>query len=232
MTSPRDEKRSGSNVNPTAAGKAQRRQVPVHRLRNANGVLGWTENGQEYNCRMTVVEISAQAAAVFSESAPPAGGPAWIFLPSGLAGAERLEARVVSTAADVSGKSVVLLELTAPIALESVLDEYEEHRFWQRFPARETRAILTWLDQDVGHTAPGELLNISGGGAAVATQALLPEQGSVWLTLDAEPSPVTPVRCRVVAIAVAASGIRIARLRFDESCPVDLFELAVHGAPA
>ncbi len=75
MTSPRDEKRSKSKVNPMAAGTSQSRQIPLHRLRDANGVPGWGENFQEYNCGMTLVEISAQVAVVFAESCA-AGGAA------------------------------------------------------------------------------------------------------------------------------------------------------------
>jgi hypothetical protein len=124
---------------------------------------------------------------------------------------------------------MVRMRFTSWMPLESVLDQHEEHRFWQRYPARETRARLVWLDGDVENAFPGELLNISGGGAAVITDAMVPAGQPVWLTLEAGPAALTPVEARLVAVSIDASGLRIARLRFVEPCPMHLFELAVHG---
>jgi hypothetical protein len=58
---------------------------------------------------------------------------------------------------------------------------------------------------------------------------MVPAGQSVWLTLAAESALITPVESRLVAISDDASGLRIARLRFVEPCPMHLFELAVHG---
>jgi hypothetical protein len=231
MKSPRDDAASQCQAGPSTTGDCERDEQPRHRLRDAIGTLGWWENGQEFSCAMTIAQISAQSATVLAGCAPPPGKSASILLQSGAAGTEPLQARVASASVDVFGKLVVRLHFTRPIALEPVLAKHEERRSCQRCPARETRASLIWLDPDVGRLAPGKLINISGGGAAVATHAALPEQRSVWLTLNVETGSVTPVRCRLVSIAIDASGSRIARLKFVEPCPIDLFELAVHGAP-
>lgn len=64
------------------------------------------------------------------------------------------------------------------------------------------------------------------------TDAPLPEQEPIGLTLAAGAEPTTPAECRLVAVSIDASGSRIARLRFVGACPMDLFELALRGAPS
>jgi PilZ domain len=218
-----------SEINQRPGGLPERRERPRHRLWDAPGTLGWSEEDERITRGMTVVDISALGAAVLADIGPPADQPVWIRLESGAAGTARVEARVVSTSAEAGGMYIVRMRFTSWMPLESILDQHEEHRLWQRYPARETRARLVWLDGDLETTFPGELLNISGGGAAVITDAMVPAGQSVWLTLAAESAEITPVESRLVAISDDASGLRIARLRFVEPCPMHLFELAVHG---
>ncbi len=123
------------------------------------------------------------------------------------------------------------MRFTSGVPLANILESLAERRLWERYPARETRASLSWLGQGGEQTVPGQLLNISGGGAAVITAAVLPDEQPIWLTLNAESGAITPVECRLVTISIDESGERIARLRFVEACPMDLYELAVHGAP-
>ncbi len=180
---------------------------------------------------MTMIDISGVGAAVFACPRTEVGQSVWIRLESSAAGRERLEARVVATSAESSGKHIVRLQFMSWLPICEVLERHEEHRLWQRYPPRETRATLHWIDRTVEQAAPGKLINISGGGAAVMTDAPLPEQEPIWLTLAAGSDPTTPAECRLVAISIDASGSRIARLRFVGACPMDLFELALHGAP-
>ena len=180
---------------------------------------------------MTVVDISGGGAAVLAERCPSVDQPVWIRLESGAAGVERVEARVVSTSAHASGKCMVRMQFRSWIPLGHILEQHEEHRVWERYPARETCAKLIWRDAENEQISPGELTNISGGGAAVMTDAKLPTESPIWLTLAAEANAeVAPVECRLVAISIDASGLRMARLRFVEPCPMELFELVVHGA--
>jgi hypothetical protein len=181
---------------------------------------------------MTVIDISGAGAAVLAGRAPLGDQPAWIRLESGATGAERIEARVVSISAAASGMYIVRMQFKSWVPLGIVLEQHEEHRLWQRYPARETRARLLWLDQQGEQAYPGRLLNISGGGAAVITEAAFPAEGAVWLMLATESAQTTPVEARLVAVSIDPSGVRVARLRFVESCPMDLFELAVHGTVA
>jgi hypothetical protein len=220
-----------SDVTSRAATTPERRQTPRHRLRDAPGTLDWCEGSDQISCKITVVDISGAGAAVLADRAPAVDQTAWIKLDSGAAGRDRLEARVVATSAEPSGKHIVRLHFTTWLPLGEVLERHEEHRLWTRYPARETRANVLWLDRNIEQSLPGRLVNISCGGAAVITDAPLPAQEPIWLTLSPGSLATTPVECRLVAVSIDASGSRLARLRFVEACPMDLFELAVQGAP-
>jgi hypothetical protein len=228
-TARRDVKTSSPDVKERSSATRERRQSLRHRLRDAPGLLEWCVGNEQITCGMKMIDISAGGAAVLADRVPPLDQPVWIRLASGALGSEPLEARVVSTAVDPSGIPVVRMQFTSWISLGSVLEEHAEHRLWQRYPARETRASLIWLDEDGEHTVACVLLNISGGGAAVFTNAILPQEHPLWLTLQGESGAATPVESRLVASSIDVSGLTIARFRFVEACPMDLFELAVHG---
>jgi hypothetical protein len=228
-TAPRDEKTSNPDVKERSGAKPERRQSLRHRLRDAPGLLEWCEGNEQITCGMKMIDISAGGAAVLADRGPPLDQPVWIRLASGALGSEPLQARVVSTSADPTGKQLVRMQFTSWISIGSVLEEHAEHRLWQRYPARATRASLIWLDDDGEYTVACVLLNISGGGAAVFTDAVLPQEHPLWLTLQGESGATTPVESRLVAISIDVSGLKIARFRFVEACPMDLFELAVHG---
>ncbi len=218
-----------SQADQEAVARPERRQQPRHRLRDASGTLGWGDKDDPITSRMTVIDLSGAGAAVLAESTPTVDHPVWIRLDSGALGSERLEARVVSTTA-TSGMHTVRLQFISWLPVLNVLEQHEEHRLWQRYPAREKHASLIWLERGVELTFPGELMNISGGGAAVVSDAPVPALEPVWLTLSEGSTPITPVESRLVASSIDPSGLRVARLRFVEACPMALFERAVHGA--
>jgi PilZ domain len=207
-----------------------RRRWPRHRLRDAAGTLAWYHGYEQVICGMSMVDISNGGAAVLTDRGTLVKQPVWIGLDSGAAGPDRLRARVVATASDLSGRYIVRAQFTSSVPLASVLERHEIHQLWERYLARETRAWLAWIDHGIEFTATGHLMNISGGGAAVITDAMLPEKQPIRLTLAAETVALTPVESRLVAISTDASGLRVARLEFVTPCPMDLFELAVHGA--
>ena len=226
---PRDDKTSRYDVNQTPQAAPERRQSLRHRLRDAPGLLEWCEGNEQITCAIKMIDISGGGAAVLADRGPPLDQPVRIRLSSGALGSEPVEARVVSIATDPSGIPVVRMQFASWISLGSVLEEHAEHRLWQRYPARETRASLIWCDEDGDHTVACALINISGGGAAVFTDAMLPDDHSLWLSLQGESAATTPVESRLVGMSVDASGLKIARFRFVDACPMDLFELAVHG---
>jgi hypothetical protein len=87
---------------------------------------------------------------------------------------------------------------------------------------------LSWIEEARERTVPGELLNISGGGVAVASDVEPPAESPIWFGLEVQTPKI--VESRLVVISLDASGAKIIRLRFVEPCPMALFELAVQGA--
>ena len=143
---------------------------------------------------------------------------------------ESLEAHVVATSADPSGKHLVRVRFTSWVALDAILEKHQERRAWQRYPARETLTTLCFYDQDVKRTIRGELLNISGGGAAVITVVAPPADTPLWFGLVNEALPTIPIECKLVVVSCDASGSKVVRISFVDSCPMEIFELAVRAS--
>ena len=89
---------------------------------------------------------------------------------------------------------------------------------------------MSWIENDGERNVRCELLNISGGGAAVITDIEPPADKPIWFGLESATLTIDPVESRLVVISDDTSGVRIARLMFVDLCPMALFELAVHGS--
>ncbi len=208
----------------------ERRHSLRYRLRDASGSMYWSLADEPISCKISIIDLSGAGAAVLADRGPPAGQPVSIRLDSGALGPQPLPAKVISTSVDSCGKLVVRMQFTTWASVGSVLEQHEEHRLWRRFPVRDKSAALAWSDQDGEHAVPCELLNISGGGAAVFAETELPDGHRLRLTLKAGSTALTPVESVLVATSIDVSGLRIARLRFIEPCPIEVFELAVNGS--
>jgi hypothetical protein len=177
-----------------------------------------------------VTNISGGGAAILAERVPAPGWEVWLRLESTIGAGEPFPARAIATSTDPSGKQLIRVRFRSWIPLDGLLEQSEERRFWQRYPARESRALLSWIEEARERTVPGDLLNISGGGAAVASDVEPPAESPIWFGLEAQTPAIDPVESRLVVISLDASGAKIIRLRFVEPCPMALFELAVQGA--
>jgi hypothetical protein len=206
----------------------ERRKSPRHVLRDARGTLSWDEQAQRITCEIDVVDMSGSGVAALAHQVPPADLPVWISLESSVISGP-LEGRLVIASADPSGKHLVRMRFTSWLSIGEILEPFEEHRQWKRYPAREKSATLNWLDTDQEIVVPVELQNISGGGAAVVTDATLPGDQSIRLIVEVGKESTTPVESRLVGSYLDASGLNIARLKFVEDCPLDLFESVVNG---
>jgi len=178
---------------------------------------------------VTVINISGGGAAVLADRSPTAEHNVWLRLESTSAETEPWEARVVATSVDSSGKHLVRLQFRSWVVLDAILERHQERRLWQRYPVRETRATLRWDDHGVPGMVRGELLNISGGGAAVIVDTEPPGNLPLWFELESAAISIVPIESMLVVISLDPSGTKVARLRFLDSCPMELFELAVHG---
>ena len=212
---------------------AERRQSPRFPLRNARGNISWPGEAGDVACDVSVLNISGGGAAVLAERAPQAGQALRLLMHSESAMVEPIEAVVVGTSVNSSGKQVVRLRFAHWIPLDAILEKHRERRLWERYPARESRATVTWLDGPGETTIHGDLLNISGGGVAFVADVLPPLGVPIWLQLDARARQVdlpTPVESRLVTTSNDPSGMKIAHIQFIDPCPMDLFEMAVNGA--
>jgi c-di-GMP-binding flagellar brake protein YcgR len=208
----------------------ERRQWTRYALRDARGRLIWGEGEEHSTCEMTVVNISGGGAAVLADLAPPADHTVWLRLESDFAETKPWEVRLVASSVDTSGKLFLRFRFVSWVPLDAVLKRHQERRLWQRYPARETRATLAWYEQDIERTIPAELLNISGGGAAIITEVEPPADQPLWLGLESKDVAIVPTEARLVVISADPSGLKVVRLRFVDSCPMEMFELAMQGS--
>ena len=222
-------KSAGFSTDQHDIGCSERRQAVRYPLRDAHGKLSWSEGSERVTCEMTVVNISGGGAAVLADSAPPANQTVWFYLQNRIVWMESVESQLVATSTDPSGKHLVRVRFKSWISLDGILEKLEERRSWQRYPAQETRATLFWYDQDVQRMIRGQLLNISGGGAAIITDINPPADQSLWFGLESDALPIVPVEARRAGILLDTSGSQVVRLCFVNSCPMEVFELAVNG---
>ncbi len=210
----------------------ERRQSPRYLLHGMRGRMTWQGEGGEVTCEVSVLNISGGGAAVLAETAPDKGQTLRLRLHGESTVMEPVQAQALATSLDASGQTFIRLRFTQWVVLDPILEKYRERRFWQRYPARESRATVTWLDGSIERTVRGELLNISGGGAAFGSEDQLPADVPIWLQLEAKVRQVyrvSPVESNLVATSVDPSGRKIAHLQFVEACPMELFNLAVNG---
>jgi hypothetical protein len=212
--------------------QAERRKSQRFLLREIRGTLGWHGDDGEHSCEVAVLNISGGGAAVMGTSGPTVGQAVRLQLPDRSATADPVEATVVATST-ASGGSVLHLRFARWMPLDWLMDRSRERRLWERYPAVESRGTLTWFEESKERVEHGELLNISGGGAAFASEHFPPPHVPIWLRLDASDrlsERIEPVESRLVGTSLDPSGLRIAHLQFVEPCPMALFDLAVNGA--
>lgn len=91
---------------------------------------------------------------------------------------------------------------------------------------------MTWVAGEIEGRAQGELLNLSGGGAAFVSHVMPPAHVAVWLRLAVgvpRADRIEPAESRLVRTSDDPSGAKIAHLEFVGTCPIVFFELVVDG---
>jgi PilZ domain len=207
-----------------------RRRSTRFKLRDARVMMSWNESSEDIACAGDVLNISGGGAAVLAERAPPVGQSVRLELEHRLTAFDPLEARSLEVSENPSGKLLVRLQFTHWVSLEAILEHHHDRRIWQRFPVRESRAKLTWLEDGLAKTALATLLNISGGGAAIIVDAIAPADTPIWFDLESDGRAPEPVESRLVVRSLDPSGVTITRIKFIDVCPILLFELAIHGS--
>ena len=225
---------SGATINRVAAhanGRPdERRQSTRYRLRDAKGTMTWDEGPDRVACEVEVLNISGGGAALLAQRVPAEGTSLRLQLGCGHTMMEPVEARALAVSDDPSGRRLVRVQFAHWVSLDAILEHHHERRLWQRFPVRESHARLTWVENGSEKTALGELLNISGGGAAVIIDVSPRPDDPIWFELVTDGKALDPVESRLVVSSLDPSGSRIARIKFIDPCPMMLFESAVHGS--
>ena len=210
----------------------ERRKSARFLLRDVRGNLSWKGEAGDVACEVNVMNISGGGAAVLADAELQPGQVLILRLSGDSAKMEPVEAVAQSSSLDESGRYVVRLRFTQWVSLDAILERARERRLWERYPARESRATLSWLEGTTEKTIHGDLLNISGGGAAFVTEILPPPGTPIWLQLDAsvrQVDRIDPVESQLVTTSVDPSGMKVAHIQFVNPCPMALFELAVNG---
>jgi hypothetical protein len=232
MMSPSDPKLGGMLAPRSDAEFHERRKTARFLLRGLRGTMSWRDEAGEFTCEVNVLNISGGGVAVLSERAPQVGQSLRLGLHGASARMEPVEAQLMDTSLDSSGQQVLHMRFARWVPLDSLLEKHRERRLWERYPARESRATLTWSDETGERTIHGDLLNISGGGAAFVSELQPPSGVLIRLQLEANVrrfDRIDPVESRLVTTSDDPSGMKIAHLQFVGPCPMDLFEMAVNG---
>jgi len=208
----------------------EQRQSPRFRLRDAHAILSWDEGSERVDCNGEILNISGGGAAVLAQRAPPTGLAVRLQFARKTAAMEPLEARSLASSVDPSGRHLVRIQFTHWVSLDAILEHHLERRLWQRFPVRETRVTLTWFEDGSEKTGRGELLNIGGGGAAIIVDVICPAGETIWFALEIDGKALDPVESRLVVTSLDPSGLKVARIEFLGTCPIFVFELALHGS--
>jgi hypothetical protein len=210
----------------------ERRKEPRIRLRDVRGNMDWRGEAGDVACEVSVLNISGGGAAVLAENPPTAGQMLRLSLRCESDRLEPVDAQALEVWPHPSGKRLIRLRFARWMSLDPILEKHRERRLWGRFPVRESRASLTWLKGSSENTTHGDMLNISGGGAAFVTDTPLPTDVPFWIRLEAcvrQVDPIGPIESRLVGTSEDPSGLTVAHIQFVTPCPMDFFELAVHG---
>ena len=210
----------------------ERRKAVRTLLHDVGGSMTWRGDTGEIARDVVVLNISGGGAALLADEAPPVGQSLRLSLHGDSPRMEPVEGQVMEMRLDSSGKRMVHVRFVRWVPLDRLLERHRERRLWERYPARESRGSLSWLEGTTEKTIQGDLLNISGGGAAFVSDLLPPPGVALFFRLEGDAQEgirIHAVESRLVATSVDPSGMRIAHLRFVDPCPMDLFELAVDG---
>ena len=104
-------------------------------------------------------------------------------------------------------------------------------RLAHRYEPIQRDARLAWWDSSVegeAHHHFALLLDISHGGASLATDRVPDAEASVWLRLDGDPS-TSWTEARVVQVTTTALGPHLVRLAFRGPFPYESLRIAVCG---
>jgi hypothetical protein len=97
----------------------------------------------------------------------------------------------------------------------------DERRRSTRFKLRDARVTMSWTEASEACACAGEVINISGGGAAVLAERTPPVGLPVRLELEHRLSSFEPLEARSLEVSESPSGKQLVRLQFTHWVSLD-----------
>ncbi len=192
--------------------------------------LSWANGSETVTHLVSLVNVSANGAAVIMDVKPVTDQPCMIHFDNGCVPTRSLPAYLVAMETTHSGRILAKFAFGSVLANRDIIPHQRERRAWQRVVPHEKRARLSWQVGDDTISVPGEVQNISGGGIAVQTDVAPPWNQTIWLSLGPVGEEAGPAECRLVGFRNDQPGKLIARFSFVDLCPLELYQAAI-GIP-
>ncbi len=205
----------------------ERRQWVRFILPNMLTRLSWANGTETVTHLVSLVDVSANGAAVIMDVKPVTDRPCMIHFENGGVATQPIPANLVAMETTDSGRILAKFAFDAVLANRDLIPHQIERRAWQRVVPRERRACLSWRVGDDTISVPGEVQNISGGGVAVQTDVAPPWNQTIWLSLGPVGEKAGPAECRLVGFRDDQPGKLIARFAFVDLCPLQLYQAAI-----
>ena len=205
----------------------ERRQWVRFILPNMVTRLSWANGTETVTHLVSLVNVSANGAAVNMDVKPVTDRPCMIHFENGDVSTGPIPANLVAMETMDSGRTLAQFAFDSVLANRDLIPHQRERRAWRRVVPRERRACLSWRVGDDTISVPGEVQNISGGGVAVQTDVAPPWNQTIWLSLGPVGEEAGPAECRLVGFRNDQPGKLIARFAFVDLCPLQLYQAAV-----
>jgi len=205
----------------------ERRQWVRFILPNMATRLSWAKGTETVTHLVTLVNVSANGAAVIMDAKPVTDRPCMIHFDNGDVSTRPIPAKLVAMETMDSGRILAKFAFDSVLADRDLIPHQRERRDWQRVVPRERRACLSWRVGDDTISVPGEVQNISGGGVAVQTDVAPPWNQTIWLSLGPVGEEAGPAECKLVGFRHDQAGKLIARFSFVDLCPLHFYQAAI-----
>ncbi len=189
--------------------------------------LSWVNGTETVTRLVSLVNVSANGAAVIMDVKPVTDRPCMIHFDNGGVSTGPIPANLIAMETTDAGRILAKFGFDPVQDTRDSIRRQKERRDWQRVVPRERRACLSWQVGDDTFSVPGEVQNISGGGVVVQTDVAPPWNQTIWLSLGPVGEEAGPAECKLVGFRHDQAGKLVARFAFVDLCPLHLYQAAI-----
>ena len=189
--------------------------------------LSWVNGMETVTHLVSLVNVSANGAAVIMDIKPVTDRPCMIHFDNGGVSTGPIPANLIAMETTDAGRILAKFAFDPVQDTRDSIRHQKERRDWQRVVPRERRACLSWQVGDDTFSVPGEVQNISGGGVVVQTDVTPPWNQTIWLSLGPVGEEAGPAECKLVGFRHDQAGKLIARFSFVDLCPLHFYQAAI-----